>query len=154
MLFSNLEAVDDQKPRPPLVTSTENFTNFGHARGRRDIGYKHTQRQTGRHDIRNTSSSPYRMAEVNNVINQARPSTSTRLHSAFGTMLSWQRNPCTDCKSAQQCITRGHPLPFPKLHPGLCTSVGMRRGTDTHTDRHTYGRDHYTFRLGYASRKM
>jgi len=28
--------------------------------------------------------------------------------------------------------------------------VGMRRGTDRHTD----GRDQYTFRLGYASREM
>ena len=37
-------------------------------------------------------------------------------------------------------------LPFlqlPKLHPGPCSSAGMRRGTDRHTD----GRDHYTFRL-------
>jgi len=30
---------------------------------------------------------------------------------------------------------------FPKLHPGLCSSMGMRRGTDRQTD----GRDHYTF---------
>jgi len=35
----------------------------------------------------------------------------------------------------------------PKLHPGLCSSVGMRQGTD----RHTVGNDDYTFRLGYAS---
>jgi len=27
-------------------------------------------------------------------------------------MLPQQRNPCTDCKSAQQCTTRGHPLSF------------------------------------------
>ena len=38
----------------------------------------------------------------------------------------------------------------PKSHPGPCSSVGMRRGTDRHTD----GRDQYTFRLGYASREM
>jgi len=30
-----------------------------------------------------------------------RASTSTRWHFAFGTMLSQQRNPCTDCKSVQ-----------------------------------------------------
>ena len=39
---------------------------------------------------------------------------------------------------------------YPKLHPRLCSSVGTRRGTDRQTD----GRDHYTFRLGYASREM
>jgi len=46
----------------------------------------------------------------------------------------------------------------PKLHPDPCSSAGMRRGTDRHTDtqthRHTDGRDHYTFRLRYASREM
>ena len=31
----------------------------------------------------------------------------------------------------------GTPLPFPKLHTGPCSNVGMRRGTDTHVDRHT-----------------
>jgi len=44
-----------------------------------------------------------------------------------------QRNLCTDYKSAQQCTTRGHPYHSPKLHPGPCSSVGMRRWTDTHT---------------------
>jgi len=29
------------------------------------------------------------------------------------------------------------PLPFPRLHPGPCNSVGMRRGTDRHTDIQT-----------------
>ena len=47
-----------------------------------------------------------------------RVSTSTRWHFAFAAMFSLQRNPCTDCKSAQLCTTRGHPRPFPKLHPG------------------------------------
>ena len=36
------------------------------------------------------------------------------------------------------------PLPFPKLHLGPCSSVGMWRGTHRQTD----GRDQYTFRLG------
>jgi len=47
-----------------------------------------------------------------------RASTSTRWHFAFGAMLSRQRNPSTDCKSAQQCTTRGHPLLFPWLTSG------------------------------------
>ena len=41
-----------------------------------------------------------------------------------------------------------------KSHLGACSSVGMRRGTGRHTDRHTDGRDQYTFRIGYASREM
>ena len=34
-----------------------------------------------------------------------------------------------------------------KLHLGPCSSVGMQRGTDRHTDM----RDHYTFRVVYDS---
>jgi len=48
-----------------------------------------------------------------------------------------QRSPCTDCKSAQQCTTRGHPYHSPKLHPGPYNSVGMRPQTDRHTDTQT-----------------
>jgi len=33
-------------------------------------------------------------------------------------MLPWLRNPCTDCKSAQQCTTRGHPLPLTQFTSG------------------------------------
>ena len=44
-----------------------------------------------------------------------------------------------------------------KLHPGACSSVEMRRGTDrqTHanTDRHTDGRGHKTFRLAMSNAK-
>ena len=66
-------------------------------------------------------------------------------------VVSQQRNPCTDCKSAQWCTSRGQPsYHSPKLHPGPCSSVGMRRGADRHTD----GRGQYTFCLGYASREM
>jgi len=40
-------------------------------------------------------------------------------------------------QSAKQCTIRGHPLPFPKLHPGPCNSVGLgirpRTDTDTQT---------------------
>ena len=63
-----------------------------------------------------------------------RASRRTRGNFAFGAMLSQHRNQCTDCKSAEQCTTRRHPLPFPKLHPGPCSSVGMQRGTDSQTD--------------------
>jgi len=48
-------------------------------------------------------------------------------------MLSEQRNPCTDCKSAHQCTNRENLLLFPKLHLGPCSSVGVQRGTDTQT---------------------
>jgi len=34
------------------------------------------------------------------------------------TVLSQQRNPCTDCKSTQYCTTRGHPRPFPQVTSG------------------------------------
>jgi len=67
-------------------------------------------------------------------------------------MLPYQRNPYADCKTAQQCTTRGHPLPFSELHPGPCSSVGMWPRTerqDTQTDAH----DHYTFRVVYDSRE-
>ena len=54
--------------------------------------------------------------------------------------------------SAQLEVTPYHSA---KLHPGrTCSNVGMQRGTDRHTDTYTDGRGHYTFRLGYASRKM
>ena len=59
-----------------------------------------------------------------------------------------------DCKSAQQRTTRGHPLAFPKLHPGPCSSVGIRRRTDRQTHRHRDARDQYTFRVVYDSREM
>jgi len=44
----------------------------------------------------------------------------------------------------------GTPYHSPKLHPGPYSNVGIQRRTDRHTD----GYDQYTFRLGYASRKM
>jgi len=53
--------------------------------------------------------------------------------------------------SAQLGVSTYH---SPKLHPGPCSSAGMRRATDGQTQRHTDGRGHYTFRLGYASREM
>jgi len=44
---------------------------------------------------------------------------------------------------------------FLKLHPGPCSSVGMRRERDRHSDRHTDIREGpYTFHLSYVSREM
>jgi len=40
--------------------------------------------------------------------------------------------------------------PSYKLHPGPCSSVRMRRGTDRHTDAH----DQYTFCVIYDSNEM
>jgi len=42
----------------------------------------------------------------------------------------------------------------PKLHPGPCSSVGVRSRTHTHTHTHTDARDHNTFCVIYDSRKM
>jgi len=44
----------------------------------------------------------------------------------------------------------------PKLHPGPCSSVGVRPRTHRQTDRHTHtdARDHNTFCVVYDSRKM
>jgi len=37
------------------------------------------------------------------------------------------------------------PYHSPKLHSGPCSSVGMRRGTDRQTHRHTDGRGQHTY---------
>jgi len=82
--------------------------------------------------------------------------TSTRWHFAFGAMLSYQRNPCTDCKSAPKCTTiKGttyHSPPYVRIR-AVVWECGERQ-TDRHMRRHTDGRDQYTFRIGYASREM
>ena len=57
------------------------------------------------------------------------------------------RAPITNPPNSAQ-LDSPHTIP-PNVHPGPCNSVGMRQGTD----RHTHGRDQYTFRLGYASRE-
>jgi len=44
----------------------------------------------------------------------------------------------------------GHPYHSAKLHLGPCSSIGMRRLTDRHTD----ARDQYTFRVVCDSRDM
>ena len=51
-------------------------------------------------------------------------------------MLLQQRIPCTDCKSAQQCTTRGHPLPLPQVTSGS-VQYCRHAAVDRHTDRQT-----------------
>ena len=65
-------------------------------------------------------------------------------------MLPQQRIPKPIANPLNSAQLRGTHSHSPKLHPDACSSVGMRRGTDTHADRHTDGCDHYTFRLGFA----
>jgi len=58
----------------------------------------------------------------------------------------------TSPNSAQEGTAWYH---SPKRHPGPCSSVGMRRWTDRHADRHTDGRGHYIsllYKLSLASR--
>jgi len=67
-------------------------------------------------------------------------STSTGWNFAYVAMLSQQRNPCTDCKTAQQCTTRGHLLLFRKVASGSvlsCANAAMDGQTDRQTHRQT-----------------
>ena len=53
-------------------------------------------------------------------------------------MLPQQRNRCTDCKSEKNSAQLGGNLYHaPKLHPGPCSSVGVRPRTDTQTHTQT-----------------
>ena len=52
-------------------------------------------------------------------------------------ILPQQRNPCPDCKSSQQCTTRGQPLPRPQVTSGSVQQCVCGRGQ---TDRHTHRR--------------
>jgi len=47
-------------------------------------------------------------------------------------MLSQKWNLCADCKSAQQCTTKG------KLHPGLCSSAACGKGQTQMHDQYTF----------------
>ena len=73
--------------------------------------------------------------------------------------LPHQCNPCSDCKSAQQCTTRGHPLPLLQVTSGSMQQCGHaaadgRTDRDRQTDRQTDERDHNTFRVVCNSRRM
>jgi len=56
-------------------------------------------------EVDDAARQQFKIDDICFVIPQAktrrRASTSIRWHFAFGAMLSQQRNPCTDCKSAQ-----------------------------------------------------
>jgi len=65
-----------------------------------------------------------------NTVTRHRASTSNRSHFAFRLLSHIAKLP----NSAHLEGTPGH---SPKLHPGPCSSAGMRRGTDRQTDRQT-----------------
>jgi len=71
-------------------------------------------------------------------------STSTRWRFAFGLCCHSNETRAPIANLPNSAHIEGTPYsmpvgPLPKLHPGPCTSVGMRQGTDTHreTNRHT-----------------
>ena len=66
-------------------------------------------------------------------------------------MLPEQHNPCTDCKSAKQCTTRGIPYHSPSYIRIRAVVWAYGRGqTYIQTDTS----DHYTFRVVYDSHEM
>ena len=67
---------------------------------------------------------------------------------ALSVTASWNSDPPVEIWQTKPLLT-GNPYHSPKLHPGTCSSVGMRWGTDrpTYTHTHTDGRDKYTFHL-------
>jgi len=62
-----------------------------------------------------------------------RVSTSTRWHSALCCHSNETHAPIANSPNNAQL--EGTPYHSPKLHPGPCSSVGMRRGTDTYTHK-------------------
>jgi len=86
-------------------------------------------------------------------------STSTCWCFAFGAMFSYSHSNETHAPIANppnSAQLEGTPYHSPELHPRPCSSVGMWWRTDRQTDTHTHtdGHGQYTFRLGYAARKM
>jgi len=69
-------------------------------------------------------------------------------------MLPYQPNTCPIANPPNTAQLGGSLYHVPKLHPGLCSCVGVRPRTDRQTHRHTDARDHNTFCVVYASRKM
>jgi len=78
------------------------------------------------------------------------------IHVALCCYSNSTRAPVANLPNSAQ--VQGTPDHCRKLHPGLCSSVGMRPRTDRHTDRQTVrrtdARDYYTFRVVYDSREM
>jgi len=56
-------------------------------------------------------------------------------HSTLCCYSNETRAPIANAPNIEQL--EGTPYHFHKLHPGPCSGVGMRRQTDTQTDRHT-----------------
>jgi len=70
------------------------------------------------------------------IITRHRASTSTRWHFAF--VLCHSNETHAPIANPSSSVTKGHPYHSFKLHPGPCSSVGMRRLTDTHRDGQTH----------------
>ena len=77
-------------------------------------------------------------------INRHRASTSTCWHFVLGLC----------CHSDETHAPIANPPnsahPEAPSTPGPCSSVGIQKGSDTDTDRHTDSHDHFTFRLGVS----
>jgi len=80
------------------------------------------------------------MPSAYNTVTRHKASTGTRWHFAFVLCChsNETRAPITNLPNGAQL--RSTPYYSPKLHPGLCSSVGMWQWTDRHTETHT-GRD-------------
>jgi len=109
-------------------------------------------RRLQRRRLQLSTGNPWgRVADCNSV---TRHSTSTRWHFAFGLCCHSNETRAPIANPTNIAQPAGTPYHSPKLHQGPCSSVGMRRGTDIHTDTQTDARDHYAFRVAYDSREM
>jgi len=67
---------------------------------------------------------------------------STRWHFAFALCCCSNETRAPIANPPNTAQQQGTPNHFPKLHPGLCCSVGMWWGTDSHADRQTNRQTH------------
>ena len=65
-------------------------------------------------------------------------STSTCWHFTFGLCCHSNETHAPIANLPNTAQLQGTPYHSPKLHPGLCSSMGIWRGTDTHTYRHAW----------------
>jgi len=78
---------------------------------------------------------------------RTRHTASTTTHISHSALCCHSNEICAPTANLPNSAQLGStPLPFPKLHPGPYSSVGMRRGTDSCGQ--------YTFCLAYTSREM
>ena len=85
-------------------------------------------------------------------ITRHRASTSTRWHFAFALCCHSNEIHAPIPNRPNTAQLGGTPCHSAKLHPGPCSSVGMRPRTHTHT--HTDAHDHNTFRVVWDTREM